>query len=87
LHIYPDVYDFNTKTAKNLRRELESSGVDASQITDQDLERILSRAIDKKQFVVSVQNIEAGRETSGGKIMPVVIQDFLRQNGKATVKR
>lgn len=72
LHIYPDVYDYNTKTVINLRTELESSGVDASRISDQDLERILSRAVDKKQFVVSVQNIEAGRETSGGQVLPVV---------------
>ncbi|MEP6922938.1 MAG: L,D-transpeptidase [Pyrinomonadaceae bacterium] len=81
LHIYPDIYDYETNNAKNLRQELVTSGVDVSRITDLDLERILSRAVGKKQFVVSVQNIEAGRETSGGQILPVVLRGATEQRG------
>ncbi len=87
LHIYPDVYDFKTNTAENLRRELESNNVDDSRITDSDLERILSRAVNKKQFVVSVANIEAGRETSGGQILPVVTTSLIKQNKTSAVKK
>lgn len=72
LHIYPDIYDYKTNNANKLRQELETSGVDVSRIMDEDLERILSRAVGKKQFVVSIANIEAGRETSGGRVLPVV---------------
>lgn len=86
LHIYPDIYEYKTNNAERLREELETSGVEVSQITDQDLERILSRATDKKQFVVSVANIEAGRETSGGRVMPVVMRNASEQQ-KRTVKK
>ena len=80
LHIYPDVYDFKTNTAENLRRELESNNVDDSRVTDSDLDRILARAVNKKQFVVSVANIEAGRETSGGQSLPVVTTGKIEQS-------
>ncbi len=72
LHIYPDVYDRQTNTVANLRDELKSSGIDSSHIKDKELENILARAVARKQFVVSVENIKAGRETSGGRILPVV---------------
>ncbi|MDQ3321498.1 MAG: L,D-transpeptidase, partial [Acidobacteriota bacterium] len=74
LHIYPDVYDRKTNTVANLRAEIESSGIDSTHIPDRDLENILARAVAKKQFVVSVENVKAGRETSGGHVMPVVLR-------------
>lgn len=74
LHIYPDVYDRKTNTVANLRAEIESSGIDSTHIPDRDLENILARAVAKKQFVVSVENVKAGRETSGGRVMPVVLR-------------
>ncbi len=72
LHIYPDVYERETNTVANLRDELKSSGVDSSHIKEKELENILARATARKQFVVSVENIKAGRETSGGRVLPVV---------------
>jgi L,D-transpeptidase catalytic domain len=72
LSIYPDVYGHKKNTAKNLRDELESSGINTKKITDADLERILAKATGKTKFVVSVENIKAGKETSGGKTMPVL---------------
>lgn len=72
LSIYPDVYGHKKNTAKNLRDELESSGIDTKKLTDADLERILAKATGKTKFVVSVENIKAGKETSGGKTMPVL---------------
>jgi len=72
LHIYPDVYDRKTNTVANLRDELETSGIEATHISDKELENILTRAAGKTQFVVSVENVKAGRESSGGRLMPVV---------------
>ncbi len=74
LHIYPDVYERKTNTIANLRAEIESSGVDSKHISDRELENIMARAVAKKQFVVSLANIKAGRETSGGRVMPVVLR-------------
>lgn len=74
LHIYPDVYERDTNTTANLRAEIESSGVDSKHISDKDLENIMARAVAKKQFVVSLENVRAGRETSGGRVMPVVLR-------------
>lgn len=74
LHVYPDVYDRKTNTVANLRAEIESSGVDSKHISDKELEGIIGRAVAKKQFVVSVENVKAGRETSGGRVLPVVLR-------------
>jgi lipoprotein-anchoring transpeptidase ErfK/SrfK len=72
LHIYPDVYDRAANTIANLRDELETSGIKSAHISDAELENILKRAVGKTQYVVSVENIRAGRESSGGQTMPVV---------------
>jgi len=72
LHIYPDVYDRKKNTIENLRAELRSSGVDASDLSDEMLKRMLARAVSKKQFVVSVKNIEAGRALLRGQTIAVV---------------
>ena len=74
LHIYPDVYERGTNTPENLRAELESSGVKTAKISDATLEKMLAGATGKKQFVVSVKNIEAGKSLTGGQILPVVLQ-------------
>ncbi len=72
LHIYPDVYDRKKNTIENLRAELETSGVRASKLNDAILKKMLALATEKKQFVVSVRNIEAGKALSGGQTLPVV---------------
>ncbi|MDQ3711946.1 MAG: L,D-transpeptidase [Acidobacteriota bacterium] len=72
LHIYPDVYDRKKNTIENLRAELRSSGVDAPNLSDATLEKMLARAVSKKQFVVSVKNIEAGRALLRGQTIAVV---------------
>lgn len=72
LSIYPDVYGHKKNTVRNLRDELESNDVNTKKLTDKDLERILGKAVGKTKFVVSLENIKAGKETSGGKTMPVL---------------
>ena len=65
LHVYPDVYRRKTNTPERLRAELESSGVETSNLTDADLKKMLARAVGRTKFVVSVKNIEAGRSVAG----------------------
>lgn len=84
LSIYPDVYGHKKNTAKNLRDELESNNISTKKLTDTDLERILAKAKGKTKFVVSVENIKAGKETSGGKTMPVLTRPVETQPKKKT---
>ena len=72
LHVYPDVYERKTNTIENLRAELVSNGIDATKTDDATLKKMLARVVDKKQFVVSVKNIEAGRALIGGQTLAVV---------------
>lgn len=87
LHIYPDVYERKTNTVASLRAEIESNGVDSKHISDRDLENIMARAVAKKQFVVSLENIRAGRETSGGRVLPVVYRAAETKRGGASRAR
>lgn len=72
LRIYPDVYERKTNTVENLRAELESSGVEAADLDDATLNKMLARAVAKKQFIVSVKNIEAGKALISGQTVAVV---------------
>jgi hypothetical protein len=74
LRVYPDVYDRKTNTVERLRNELESSGVSTSHLSDATLQKILAQATGKKQFVVSVKDIEAGKPLTAGFTMPVVMR-------------
>jgi hypothetical protein len=65
LHVYPDIYKRKTNTPERLRAELESSGVETSNLDDSDLKKMLARAVGKTKFVVSVKNIEAGKAVAG----------------------
>jgi len=72
LHIYPDVYGRKTNTVKNLRSELETSGVDVSELSDATLEKMIKQAIGKKKFVVSVASLESGNALKNGKAVAVL---------------
>lgn len=74
LHVYPDVYDRKTNTVANLRAELKSSGVNDAKLTDATLEKIIAKAVAKKQFVVGVEDLEADKSLTNGKVMPVVLR-------------
>lgn len=72
LHIYPDVYEYRTKTVKNLREELDSNGVDTSKLTDKTLEKWIAQADAKKQFVISTANLKTARGLASGRAIPVL---------------
>lgn len=84
LHIYPDVYDRKTNTVAKLRAELDSSGVNTANLTDEMLEKMLSKAVAKKQFVVSVEDLETGNALITGKVMPVVLRGVTEAKPKNT---
>ena len=89
LHIYPDVYDRNTNTVTNLRAELKSSGVNDENLSDATLEKLIKKAVAKKQLVVSVQDLEADKSLTNGKVMPVVLRGIPQakpKNSAGTVR-
>lgn len=89
LRVYPDVYERDTNTVKNLRAELETSGIDSSHLSDATLQKILDKAIGKKQFVVGVKDIEADKMLTAGFTMPVVTrgQEAKPRNARTTVRQ
>ena len=72
LYIYPDVYDRRTNTAVRLRDELRTSGVDASNLDDAELEKMLATVTRRTKFVVPVASIEQGRALADGPAEPLL---------------
>ncbi|HQU84950.1 MAG TPA: L,D-transpeptidase [Pyrinomonadaceae bacterium] len=72
LNIYPDVYGHKKNTVENLRKELETSNIDDSQLSNATLEKMLKQAVAKKKFVVSVTSLKAGNALKTGKIVAVL---------------
>jgi hypothetical protein len=66
LNIYPDVYEHGTNTIANVRKELSSSGIDDSKVTDLEIKRILGLVKGKRKYTASVADLEAGKATSKG---------------------
>ena len=71
LHIYPDVYSHKKNTTENLRKELEANGIDASDVPDATLGKMLSRARAKRQYAITLAQIRAGNYLDG-KVIPVL---------------
>lgn len=72
LNIYPDVYGHKKNTVENLRKELETSNIDDSLLSDATLEKMLKQAVAKKKFVVSAAHLQAGKALKTGKIVAVL---------------
>ena len=72
LHVYPDVYNRRTNLPRHLRAELESSGVDVSNLDEKLLKRMLSKARRRTQFVVETSSIVEGRALEDGKMLPLI---------------
>ena len=72
LHIYPDVYGHGTSTVKELRAELESSGVDSSTLDDKTIKAMIAKAGKGMEYIVSVDSIKAGRALEDGRVESVV---------------
>ena len=72
LNVYPDVYNHKRNTVENIRQELRSSGIDDSLVTDSEINRMIRLASGKQKYVVDASAIEAGKATSGGRVVTVV---------------
>lgn len=72
LHIYPDVYTRRMNEPSRLREELQSSGVDVSQLDEMTIKKMLSKVGRQRQFVVETSSIEQGRALEDGRVLPVI---------------
>lgn len=72
LHIYPDVYDRRMNTPERLRLELQSSGVNVSNLDEEMLKEMLAKVTRRAQFVVETESIEQGRALEDGRTMPLI---------------
>ena len=86
LHVYPDVYDLKTNSVENLRKELKTSGIDDSNITDATLGKIIARTIGKKQFVVGAESVEQDLALTNGRLVSVV-GGATQPNTKTVIKK
>lgn len=82
LHIFPDVYERSLNRPWHLRRELESSGVDASNLDDDTMKRMLARVNRRMQFVVDTSSIEQGRALEDGRLLPLISSAGKRKGRK-----
>jgi hypothetical protein len=72
LHIYPDVYERWMNLPWRLREELESSGVDVSNLSERTIKAMLRKATRRTQFVVETRSIEEGRALEDGRLIPLI---------------
>ena len=72
LNIYPDIYKQKRNTVENVRRELQTSGVDDSKLTDLQIKRMIAAAVGKRKFVVNIAAIEKGTSSTAGRSVAVL---------------
>jgi hypothetical protein len=87
LNVYPDVYNHKRNTVENVRKELKTSGIDDDLVTDSEIRRMIVVASGKQKYVVDRPAIEAGKATSGGRIVSVVGERPVVSPRKPAVKR
>jgi lipoprotein-anchoring transpeptidase ErfK/SrfK len=71
LHLYPDVYERGAFALDSLRSELQSAGLEVTNLTDTNLQQMLDRVDSNQQFILSVADIRRGR-WNAGKTVPVI---------------
>jgi hypothetical protein len=67
LNIYPDVYKQKRNTVDNVRREIQTSGVDDSKLTDTQIRKMIASAVGKRKFVTTIAAIEHGTAFVSGR--------------------
>lgn len=72
LHIYPDVYARGTNRPARLRAELQASNIDASNLSEETIKRMLRRVTRHTQFVVDTRSIAEGRALEDGRVLPLI---------------
>jgi len=87
LHIYPDVYERRTNLLRHLRAELESSGVDVSNLKDATIRRMLSKVTHRTQFVVETSSIAQGSALEDGKVLPLIPRKLKQKQKEVSSKQ
>ena len=87
LHIYPDVYERRTNLLRHLRAELESSGVEVSNLSDATLKKMLSKVTRRTQFVVETTTIAQGRALEDGQVLPLIPKKIKQKQNEVSTKR
>jgi hypothetical protein len=72
LIIYPDIYERKLNTVDNVRKELQTSGVDDDRLTNAAIKRMIASATGKQKFVVATTAIESGLGITKGRAVSVV---------------
>jgi hypothetical protein len=72
LMIYPDVYNRKLNTVENVRKELQTSGVEDHRLTDAAIKKMISLATGKQKFVVETSAVESGLAVTKGRAVGVV---------------
>jgi len=85
LHLYPDVYKRGAFALDSLRAELQSVGIEGANLTDANLQGMLDRVDNNRQFVISVADMRRGR-WNAGKALPVVETSLQGMGERASVR-
>jgi hypothetical protein len=72
LIVYPDVYNRKLNTVENVRKELQTSGVNDDRLTDAAIKKMIAAATGRQKFVVDVSSIESGLAMTKGRAISVV---------------
>jgi hypothetical protein len=72
LNIYPDVYQRKSNTVENVRKELKESGVDDSELSETEINHLISRAVGRQKFVVDISAIREDLAVTKGRAVSVV---------------
>jgi murein L,D-transpeptidase YcbB/YkuD len=72
LHIYPDIYERWTNRPWHLKRELETSGFDVSNLDEEMMKRLLSKVTRRTQVVVETSSIEQKHALEDGRNIKLI---------------
>jgi len=82
LTLYPDVYGRDTNTPEKLREFLRANSVEAAQLIDETLRGMWDKTSMKEKFVVSLNDVRAGRALQAGRKEPLTSESVKKNDSK-----
>lgn len=82
LTLYPDVYGRDTNTPEKLREFLRANNVEAAQLMDEMLRGMWNKTSMKEKFVVSLNDVRAGRALEAGRKEPLTSESVKKNDSK-----
>ena len=86
LSIFPDVYSWDKDRVTKLRKELSTNGIEDSAITDGTLKKMIAKAVGKRKYVISLDDVRAGNYLTG-KTLYVVTKTAPKKKRKRTRRK